>query len=182
MKQIFREFSGILLRYLLLLALSFGSLYAVYLAFTPLTVYPVFFILDLLFGAALKGSIVYAASVPIEMIRACIAGSAYYLILVFNLSTPGIKTWQRSRMIFFAFLIFLAVNIFRIVLLASMYISGSAFFGITHKLFWYFGSIVLVIMIWFFQVKIYRIKEIPFYSDIKFLYKHSVFGAKRRRR
>jgi hypothetical protein len=33
-------------------------------------------------------------------------------------------------------------------------------------------------LIWFFQVWIFKIKEIPFYSDFKFLHKHSIFKLK----
>ncbi len=172
------EFRDIIIRYILLIALSFNGLFIFYLIFTPLTVYPLFFIFNYFFGAVLDGTTIYAGDIPIEIIKACVAGSAYYLLLIFNLSTPDIKINQRLRMIFFSFLIFLAVNILRIVILSIMYISGSSLFDITHLLTWYAGSVILVIAIWFWQVKIYRLKDIPFYSDLRFLYKHSVLNRK----
>jgi exosortase/archaeosortase family protein len=171
MKRPWREFFGVFFRYALLLVFSLFNLWIFYLIFTPLTVYPVYFFLNFLFGATLQGTTVYIGSIPIEMVEACIAGAAYFLLLIFNLATPGIKIAKRGRMIYFSFLIFLAANILRIVILSVVYLSTSPFFDITHKFFWYFVSVVLVISIWFYQVKIYRIKEIPFYSDLKLLYR-----------
>ena len=111
------EFRDIIIRYILLIALSFNGLFIFYLIFTPLTVYPLFFIFNYFFGAVLDGTTIYAGDIPIEIIKACVAGSAYYLLLIFNLSTPDIKINQRLRMIFFSFLIFLVVNILRIAIL-----------------------------------------------------------------
>jgi len=74
-------------------------------------------------------------------------------------------------MILSSFISLLVINILRILLLIIIYIEGYSFFDITHKLFWYLMSIVFVIGIWFTEVKLFKIKEIPFYSDMKFLYK-----------
>ena len=79
-------------------------------------------------------------------------------------------------MILFSFAFLLVVNILRIFLLIMIYIKGYYFFDITHKLFWYLISIIFVIGIWFTEVRLFRIKEIPFYSDIKFLYKKFISG------
>ena len=76
-------------------------------------------------------------------------------------------------MIFLSFACLLIINILRIFLLGLVYISGFSWFDIAHKLFWYAGSTIFVIGIWFAEVKLFKIKEIPFYSDIKFLYKKS---------
>lgn len=169
------KFWDIIIRYLILVVLPLGSLWIFYLIFTPLTIYPLFFLFDSFFGAVLNGTIIYVNSVPVEMIGACIAGSAYYLLLIFNLSTPNIMFSRRLKMILFSFLIFLVANIIRIFFLTMIYINSPGFFDITHQILWYAGSTVLIVAIWFFQVKLYRIKEIPFYSDLKFLYKHSLF-------
>jgi hypothetical protein len=45
-------------------------------------------------------------------------------------------------------------------------------FDISHKLSWYIGSIILVVGIWFLEVKKFNIKEIPFYSDLKAMLKN----------
>ena len=179
MKRISKEFLNIFFRYFLLILLPLGGLWIFYFVFTPLTVYPIYFLLNYFFGATLEGTTVYVRAIPIEMIKACIAGSAYYLLLIFNLSTPKIKITQRLKMIFFAFLIFLAANLLRIFLLTILYMAGSPLFDIIHKLSWYAGSVILVIAIWFYQVKIYKLKKIPFYSDLKFLYKHSILTKRK---
>ena len=75
-------------------------------------------------------------------------------------------------MIGFAFVSFLIVNIFRIVLLSLIFILKPEIFDISHKLSWYIGSIVLVVAIWFVEVKKFNIREIPFYSDMKSISKH----------
>ena len=70
-------------------------------------------------------------------------------------------------MILISFASLLLMNIIRIFTLSVIFMSGASWFDITHKLFWYFGSIVFVVGIWFIEVKFFKIKEIPFYSDVK---------------
>jgi exosortase/archaeosortase family protein len=144
-----------------------------YFVFSPLTVYPAYFILNLFFNASLSGSTIFLGALsPIEIVDACIAGSAYYLLLIFNLSIPNIKTAKRLKMIGFAFLSFLVVNILRIVLLSAIFVLNPRIFDISHKLSWYLGSIILVVGIWFLEVKHFNIKEIPFYADVKSILKY----------
>lgn len=172
MKKTSRKFSNILIRYVILLLVALPNLWIFYFIFTPLTVYPVYFFLSLFLNVSLIGNtILVGGEFPIEIIKACIAGSAYYLLLILNLSTPKIKPQKRFNMIFLSFAFLLFLNILRIFLLSIMSLSGSSWFDITHKLFWYLGSIVFVIGIWFAEVKLFKIKEIPFYSDMKFLFK-----------
>ena len=75
-------------------------------------------------------------------------------------------------MICFAFVSFLIVNILRIVILSAIFVLKPTIFDISHKLSWYVGSIILVVAIWFIEVKKFKIKDIPFYSDVKSLSKH----------
>ena len=174
-KNYFKGFLDIILRYLILILIALPGLWLFYTVFTPLTVYPVHFLLGLFFDAVLLSKIhILVNNIPIELIPACIAGAAYYLLLVFNLSTPKIKLKKRISAILFSFAVFLIINILRIFFLSIIAISGSSSFDITHKLFWYLASTVFVVGIWFAEVKIFKIREIPFYSDIKFLYKRSL--------
>jgi exosortase/archaeosortase family protein len=167
------EILDIFARYLILILAAVPNLWLFYLIFTPLTVYPVHWLLGIFYNTSvLSDNIIFInQSIPIELIGACIAGSAYYLLLILNLTTREIVLKKRIRMLLFAFGAFLAVNILRIFLLSLMVISGSNFFDITHKIFWYSLSTIFVVAIWFAEVKIFKIKAIPFYSDIKFLYK-----------
>ncbi|MDP3992443.1 MAG: pacearchaeosortase [Nanoarchaeota archaeon] len=179
MKEKNRKFFGILLRYSILILTALPNLFLFYLIFTPLTAYPVYWLLSIFHDASLLNNdvILINQAISIELIEACIAGSAYYLLLILNLSTPGIKLNRRIKIIALSFLIFLVVNVFRIFILSLIAVSGSSFilglFDITHWIFWYALSTIFVVAIWFAEVRIFRIKEIPFYSDIKFLYKNT---------
>jgi exosortase/archaeosortase family protein len=165
---------SIFLRYFILLITALPNFWIFYFIFTPLTVYLAYFSLKLLFGAVLSGNIIsigsYSSSILI--IKACVAGSAYYLLLIFNLSVPNVKFLKRMKMIVFAFLSFLIVNVIRIILLSSILVLKPGIFDLTHKISWYLGSIVLIVVIWFLEVKLFRIKDIPFYTDIKSISKY----------
>lgn len=165
---------SIFIRYLILVITALPSFWIFYFIFTPLTIYPVYWLIKLIFGATLAGNVIFVGNYPspIEIVNACVAGSAYYLLLIFNLSIPNIKLSKRLNMIGFAFVSFLIVNIARIVILAGIFVLRPDLFDISHKLSWYVGSIILVVGIWFIEVKKFKIKGIPFYSDIKLMSKN----------
>jgi exosortase/archaeosortase family protein len=173
MKKTSKQFIDILIRYAILIIVALPNFWLFYLIFTPLTIYPIYFLLSLFFDPSLVRNIIFIDEFPIELIPACIAGSAYYLLLILNLSTPKIKLKKRAKMILFSFTSLLILNILRIFLLSLVFVSGNSLFDIAHKLFWYLGSTIFVVGIWFIEVKLFKIKEIPFYSDMKFLYKKS---------
>jgi exosortase/archaeosortase family protein len=175
MRAVTRKSLDIFIRYLILIVLAIPNFWIFYLIFTPLTLYPVYFLLNLFYDASIlsQSIILLNSEFPIELIDACIAGSAYYLLTILNLATPKIKINKRIKMLVLAFASFLVLNILRIFILSIIAFSGSSLFDITHQLFWYMFSIFFVIGIWFAEVKIFKIKEIPFYSDVKLLYKHS---------
>ncbi|MEK6760576.1 MAG: pacearchaeosortase [Nanoarchaeota archaeon] len=174
MNKIHKKFVDIFARYSVLLAVLFPSLWIFYFVLTPLTVYPVFHILGIFFDTILiKNTIIINNQIPIDLIRACIAGSAYYLLMILNLSIPGINFKKRIKMIFISFAILLFVNILRIVGLSFIFLGDFRFFVEAHQFLWYFMSTIFVVAIWFSEVKFFKIKEIPFYSDLKFLHKHS---------
>jgi len=161
MKKLF----NILIRYILLIFLGLGNLTIFYLVFTPLTIYPVYALLSFFYEVSLSGSFLFVQGHIIELIRACIAGSAYYLLLILNLTTTmPLKT--RIWAILSSFLALLIVNILRIFILSIMFVESFVLFDLTHKLFWYALSIVFVIAIWFSEVKLFKIKNIPVYSDL----------------
>ncbi|MFQ5531425.1 MAG: pacearchaeosortase [Candidatus Nanoarchaeia archaeon] len=182
-KKEVKRFLGMFFRYFILIITAFPRFEIFFIVFTPLTIYPVFFLLSFFYSATLSGIVITVKDlITIEMIRACIAGSAYYLLFVLNMSIPNIRLRKRVSMILFAFVLFLIANILRIFFLSIMAISGSSYFDITHKFFWYFLSTVFVVGVWFIEVKIFNIKEIPFYSDIKYLYKKSTLSHVKRKK
>jgi len=164
----------ILIRYLILVLIALPGFGLFYFAFSLATIYPVYFLLGLFFEVSLIGTtIMIAENFPIEIVGACVGGGAYYLLLFLNLSLPSIKILKRIKMIVFSFASFLIINILRIYILSLMYYSGSLFLEVVHKLFWYFGSILFIVGIWFIEVKIFKLKQVPVYSDLKFLYSKS---------
>lgn len=159
----------ILLRYIFL-ALIGINLSLFYLAFTPLTIYPVKFLLSAYYKVAVSGNTLFISNISIKLVDACIAGSAYYLLLLLNFSVPmGIR--KRALSLIFSFLLFLFINIIRIFLFSLLFLGSFQYFDIIHLAFWYILSGLIVFLVWIFTIKIFSIKEIPFYSDIRFIYK-----------
>jgi len=172
MKKTSKQILDIGIRYLLLVAVAIPNLWFFYFIFTSLTIYPANFILGLIFDSSLSGNVITISNCfPIELIGACIGASAYYLLFILNFATPGIDTKKRIRILAFAFLAFLVLNLLRIILLSIMFVSGSSLLDVTHKVFWYLLSTLFVVGIWFAEVKLFKIKAIPFYSDLNWLYK-----------
>jgi exosortase/archaeosortase family protein len=180
MKERNKKIKGIFIRYLLLILIALPGFDLFYYIFSPITIYPLQFILSLFYNVLVQGNTIFANGYPIEIIGACVAGSAYYFLLILNLTTEGINAKKRVFMIGLSFAIFYVINLLRIVILSIMYVNGSSFFDFTHKIFWYAGSTIFVIAIWFLEVKIFKIKGIPIYDDLKFLYKKSSINKSRK--
>jgi exosortase/archaeosortase family protein len=172
------ELLNIFSRYTILIVFAILSVKVFYWIFTPLTIYPVYFTLKQFFSVSLMGNFLFVNGFPIEIIGPCVAGSAYLLLLMLNLSTPKIKTKKRIGIFFFSFTLLLLINIIRIVILSLLFVSGNSFFDMAHLLFWYVGSVLFVVGIWFLSVKIFKVNEIPFYSDMKFLFQGSKLKRK----
>lgn len=174
MKKDEKYLYDLIIRYSILVIIAIFGFNIFYWVFRPLTVYPVFWILDIFLETDLiSPTILLLEDIAIEFIPACIAGAAYYLLLMLNLSTPKIELNKRIKFVLLSFAVFLIVNVLRILILAIIALYKSSFFDVTHAIFWYSLSTILVILIWFYGVKYFKIKEIPFYSDLKFLYKKS---------
>jgi len=180
---------SLVLRYVLLLILGLGNLFIFYLIFTPLTVYPVSWLIGISDEATLMrgtytkvcelsegtfleslgcmNTTIFFREYFASIIPACIAGAAYYLLLILNLTTP-MPFKKRVKSITFLFVSFLILNVLRIFFFALFFASKNyEIFNIAHTASWYFGSTVLVILIWFSNVLIFKISEIPIYSDLK---------------
>jgi exosortase/archaeosortase family protein len=162
----YKDLFQISTRYLILLVLSLGNLYLIYLVFTPLTIYPVYFILNLFYSTTLQNTSLIFNSKIIHLIPACIAGAGIYFLIILNLST-SMNLKKRIYSLVFSLLSFLIINILRIIILSFFFINSFTFFDLSHKIFWYSLSVIFVVIIWFSEVKIFKIKNIPFYTDIK---------------
>ena len=159
------------LRYLILLILGIiftipSALHNIlYNILLKITIYPTYMLLNLFFEAILYNNLILLDLISIEIIPACVAVSAYFLLLILNLTTPMPKK-QRIPSIIFSFILLLLINILRIIFFSFMLINKLPYFNIIHQLTWYVFSIILVIGIWFLTAHIFKIKTIPIYTDI----------------
>lgn len=166
----YKAFFYLFLRYLLLIFFASGNFWLLYSIFTPLTAYSAFFLLSLFLKTSLSGNILSINGFEIKLIEACIAGSAYYLLLILNLSTP-IKLKKRIFSMLFSLSLFLLINILRIFSFSLLFVSSFPIFNLTHLIFWYSLSGIIVFLVWLFTIKLFHITKIPIYTDLKFLYK-----------
>lgn len=127
MNKRFNFLFEIIFRYAILILAGFLSVQIFYFLFTSFTIYPTYFLLKLFFNASLTYNTILINSLPIEIIGACVAGSAYYLLLILNLSTLKIELRKRITMLLFSFLLFLIINILRIFFLSILYVNGVSF-------------------------------------------------------
>ncbi len=201
-----KEIYLIFARYFSLIILGISNLFIFYFIFTPLTFYPSYWLIHLIYGASISQSAatqvcssitsltffpelfsniacidttIFFKGYYASIIPACIAGAAYYLLTILNLTTP---MPQKTRIKSFLFVLtsFLILNILRITLFAVLFVEkGYAFFDAAHIAAWYFGSTALIAVIWFANITIFKIKAIPVYTDLKNLF--SSIAKKRQR-
>jgi len=162
----------ILLRYLIALGLIL-TLPVIYKILTPATVYPVAFLLNIIYNQVevVKNLILINGVTAIEIISSCVAGSAFLLLIILNLAVP-MKPRKRFLSLLSSLIILYVLNILRIFFFSILLEINFTYFDFTHKLFWYALSIVFVIAIWFFIVYLSRIREVPVYSDIRYILKN----------
>jgi len=158
--------SSLLIRYCVLILLGF-EINIIYKVFTPLTVYPVYWILHRFYPAFfIEGKTIFIKGIFFDFIPACIAGSAYYLLWVLNLATP-MNVSIRLKNLLFLTLSFLIINIARMVTMVVILFYSYAYFSFTHALLWYIGSTVMVVLLWFIGIRKFKINKIPFYDDAR---------------
>jgi len=172
------EIKNIFLRYIFLIILSIGNLAIFYKILTPLTVHTLNFFLTLTQKTQVVGNRILMEGLAIDIIPACVAGSAFYLLTILVMSIPRMKADKRMKMISIAFVSLFAANIARLVFLVN--ITDLASFDFIHWLFYNFISVLFVVGIWTLLVKIYQIKEIPIYSDLRFLHQLRSGSPKRK--
>ena len=160
----------IFIRYIILLCLVL-SLAVIYKILTPITLFSTAGLLGFIYETAtLNDFIIINKSIVIQIIPACVAGSAYLLLLILNLSTQmNIK--KRIYSIVFSVIMLFVINIIRIFILSMLLINEFRFFDLTHKVLWYGLSIVFVVGIWFLTAYLFKVKDIPVYSDFKYFIK-----------
>ena len=141
---------------------------------TPITLYISYFILKIFTETTLTLPFLIINQIPIEFIPACAAISAYYLLMLLVLLTKDIKLLTRIKMFFLGSLMILIINTIRIIALSLILVYyGNNLFESVHMFFWGLIGSLFVALIWIFLVKRYKIKTIPIYSDLKYLFEQT---------
>lgn len=173
-----KKINDLLIRYALLILIAIPNITLFYFIFYPLTIYPSFLLLAFFSkGALLIENVIILDGIAIELIPACLALSAYFLLTILNLATK-MEIKKRIKSIIFSFAALLILNILRIFSLSLIYLKDPSIFDFTHLTTWYLLSVVFVVGIWFLTIKIFKIKGIPFFDDLKYLYTKSSLSKK----
>lgn len=161
-----KDYLFLLLRYLALLIILI-SLPLLYNLLTIITFNPLVFLLKLFYEVSVNNNLIVLNTFNIiRIIPACVAGAAYILLLILNL-TIKMSIKKRIYSILFSITLLYLLNISRLLIFSYILVAGYDFFDILHKITWYFLSLVFVIGIWFLTAKIFSIKQVPIYTDLK---------------
>jgi len=167
MNKLDKSVTSLIIRYALIILFGF-NLWILYKLLTLPTLYLVKIILNSFSITTIQNNLIYFNNLSIELIPACISASAYYLLFILLLSIPNINIKKRASILLLSFFSFFIANVLRICLLSFWF--NSTYFDLLHKSFWFILSTMFVVLIWFSLVKIFEIKQIPFYTDFIFLY------------
>lgn len=106
----------------------------------------------------------------IEIAPPCIAFSAYVLLAILVLTTKDTPLKESLKVFLYGSLLILIINVIRIDLLVyALILISSRLFETIHLFFWKVLSGIVVVLIWIYLIRKYNIKEIPIYSDVKYL-------------
>lgn len=162
------------------IALCFVPLPLFFIVLLPLTIRGVALFLYA-YDPIVTMDVLFIQNHGFEFVEACIATASYYLLWVLALLTKDLTVLTRLKVIVTGFALFLAMNILRIIILILLALHfDQAWFDAVHLLFWKFISGVYVAGVWFFLVYVYKIRSIPLYDDIKYIYKKSFFARRKK--
>ena len=153
-KSINTKTINIFIRYILILLFGLGNLTVFYNIFKPITIRAVYLILGMISETILIQNYIIFNSHIIEIIPACVAGAAYYLLLILILATPDIDLLKRLKIILISFTVLFIFNILRIILL--VFTLDTIYFESIHFVFWYVISTLFVFATWIIIIKIFN--------------------------
>lgn len=114
----------------------------------------------------------FVNNINLEFVKACVATSAYYLLALLILTTKDIGLKNSIKMFLIGSLLIFIMNILRITLLIIMVLNlGLDWFNAIHLTFWYIVSSLYVFLVWIFLIRLYKVKNIPVFSDLVYLTK-----------
>jgi exosortase/archaeosortase family protein len=172
-KENSRDYLFMLLRYLSCLIVSLNNLFIFYFIFTPLTLYSFYFLINIFYSNAIIQNVsVIFNNTQIILVEACIAGAAYFMLYLLNLTTP-MRARKRILSLLFSFGLFFVINIARIFIFSLLFSRNFTLFNLLHMITWYVLSAFIVFLVWIATIKKFKIKNIPVREDIRKLIKNS---------
>ncbi len=124
---------------------------------------------------SLSSFTIYSGNYALEFIEACVASSAYFLLSLLILTTKDIGWKKMLKMFFVGGFLILVMNILRVMIIIIVLLTlGGNWFNIIHLTFWKLISTLYVFLVWILLIRWYKIKNIPIYSDIKYLYNEAL--------
>ena len=154
-------------RYLLALIIMIIGLKIIYFFMSPITFYLSYYSIFYLSPILISSNSFSINNITLNFIPACTAASAY-LLLILLILTVDIKPKKAFKLILMGFLLILIANIIRIdVLIIALVKYSSNLFNTLHLFFWKMLSTIYVVILWIILTKLFKIKEIPIYSDFK---------------
>jgi len=138
-----------------------------YVILAPLTLHFSYFFFSIFQPSALIGDTIQTQTASFKFIPACVAASAYILLAMLVFLTKDIPWNERLQMIVYGSLAILAFNILRIELLLLTFFKLETAFDTIHLFVWKFMSTAFVVLLWLGLAKLYKVKAIPVYSDLK---------------
>lgn len=143
------------------------------LIFSKPTIYLSYYSLKLLsYNPILVNNDIIINQAVLTFIPACVATSAYYLLIALVFLTKDLKLKTIIYSIVLGSSLILLFNILRVDILVFILLNFSKnLFDTLHLFIWKFLSGIYVALVWLLLIKIFKIKTIPVYSDVKYLIK-----------
>lgn len=167
----------LVIRVLIAIILSLSAK-LVYLVLAPITLYSSYFITKIFFPVVIKDNTFFLNNLTLEFVPACVAVAAYLLLSLLILLTKDIKAKTLVYLFVLGFFLILLANLIRIEIMVFVLVKyGNDLFATLDLIFWKVLSTVYIVLVWIFLTKLFKIKTIPVYSDVKYLIKESRRGS-----
>lgn len=168
MKKQTKKVLGVFLRYFTIVMVSMGNFYIFYALLTSLTIKTLAAVLRPFVDTVVVNTFIYTRVAIAEVAPSCIAVLAFFLLFFLVFSTADMKPKERFLALIISFAALFILNIARMVFLIS--IAHSPNYETIHWVLQNLLSTVAVAAIWIGTVSLLKIKEVPVFSDIKYIH------------
>ncbi len=158
-------------RYFIALFFMITGLKIIYFIISPITFYLSYLTLFFYSPSLISNTAFIIDNYRLNFIPACTAASAYLLLILLTLTTD-LTIKKIIKVIVTGFIAILIGNIIRIdILIMALIEKSSTLFDTLHLFFWQVLSTIYVVLVWIGLTKLFKIAEIPLYSDLKKVFK-----------